>query len=539
MLWLAISQAQVRTTLTSDGTLGTTVTQSGPVHTITGGTRPGNGPNLFHSFDRFSVGRGETASFTSAQTGIKHILSRVTGGQRSDIDGQLRTDGQLRSEGAHVYLLNPSGVLFGPDASLDITGSLHVSTADYLRLADGAKFFAHLAQTSVLSVAPPEAFGFLGPTPAPISLQDSILQVLPGQTLAVIGGDVAIVGGALKAPSGRIHLASVASPGEIRFSPPDLAPELQVDSGARLGWLALSREALVTVNSTGKQNAGGIAVRAGRLTLTGGAEISSSTQGEGQGGNVAVMASEAVVIAGQGQNTKPSGLFSSAQGRGQGGDITVQAPRVELTNRATISAESTGPGNAGNVTLSLGDTFVSTKGSIVTQAVQAGGGNIQITAPTVVVQNSKIVANVFGGFGGNVHIIASIIGILDPFSLVSASNLVNSVSVAPAPLPQEFAPAMELLRDRCAGRLREGRVSHFVLGGRDGVPLEPGGLLLSSLEQVGQEEDSSGGTRASTHPEAQPRQTWAAQAPTLGEPEVACARWMGKPGLQEPRKRSR
>ena len=124
-VWLTRSPAQVPTTLTPDGTLGTTITQSGTLHTITGGTRPGNGPNLFHSFDRFSVGTGATASFTSAQTGIKHILSRVTGGQRSDIYGQLRTDGQLRSEGAHLYLLNPAGVLFGPSASLDVTGSFH------------------------------------------------------------------------------------------------------------------------------------------------------------------------------------------------------------------------------------------------------------------------------------------------------------------------------------------------------------------------------------------------------------------------------
>jgi len=145
---LTRSRAQVRTTLTPDGTLGTTVTQSGTVHTITGGTRLGNGPNLFHSFDRFSVGTGETASFTSEQTGIKNILSRVTGGQRSDIDGQLRTDGQLRSEGASLYLLNPSGVMFRPNASLDVSGSFHVSTADYLRLADGARFSAHLADTS-------------------------------------------------------------------------------------------------------------------------------------------------------------------------------------------------------------------------------------------------------------------------------------------------------------------------------------------------------------------------------------------------------
>ena len=134
-LLLTGGHAQGKSTLTPDGTLGTTVTQRGTVFDITGGTR--HGPNLFHSFDRFSVGTGETATFTSAQTGIKNILSRVTGGQRSEIDGQLRTDGQLRAEGADLYLLNPAGVLFGPNATLDVSGSFHVSTADYLRLADG------------------------------------------------------------------------------------------------------------------------------------------------------------------------------------------------------------------------------------------------------------------------------------------------------------------------------------------------------------------------------------------------------------------
>src|SRR5215510_3195303 len=85
VLWLAVSQAQVRTTVTSDGTLGTTVTPNGNIYKITGGTRPGNGPNLFHSFDRFSVGTNDTAHFTATGlAGIVNILSRVTGGQRSE-----------------------------------------------------------------------------------------------------------------------------------------------------------------------------------------------------------------------------------------------------------------------------------------------------------------------------------------------------------------------------------------------------------------------------------------------------------------------
>ena len=125
--------------------------------------------------------------------------------------------------------------MFGPNASLDVSGSFHVNTADYLRLADGATFSAHAAVPTVLSVAPPAAFGFLGPTPAAVAIQGSTLQVSSGQTLSVIGGDIAIVGGALRAPSGRMHLASVASAGEVLSQPLGQPPDLAVESFARLG----------------------------------------------------------------------------------------------------------------------------------------------------------------------------------------------------------------------------------------------------------------------------------------------------------------
>ena len=67
------------------------------------------------------------------------ILSQVTGGSPSSIDGTIRS----QIPGAHLYLLNPSGVMFGPNTSLDVSGSFHVSTADYLWLADGVAFSAH------------------------------------------------------------------------------------------------------------------------------------------------------------------------------------------------------------------------------------------------------------------------------------------------------------------------------------------------------------------------------------------------------------
>jgi len=138
------------------------------------------GPNLFHSFAECNVPTQGSATFTGPPT-ITNILSRVTGGNPSHIDGTLRSE----IAGANLYLLNPSGVLFGPNARLDVSGSFHVSTADYLRLADGARFVARLSENSTLSVAPPVAFGFLESQPAVITGQGSSLHVPAGATLSV------------------------------------------------------------------------------------------------------------------------------------------------------------------------------------------------------------------------------------------------------------------------------------------------------------------------------------------------------------------
>jgi hypothetical protein len=130
----------------------------------------------------------------------------------------------------------------------------------------------------------------------------------------------------------------------------------------------------------------------------------------------------------------------------------------------------------------------------------------------------------------------------DPATRVSASSAlgiqglveirapVTSLSGAVAPLPQEFAPLAELLRDRCAARLREGTVSRFVVGGRDGVPLEPGSLLPSPLQRVDREAGVQEEQRQPPNPEPQHAWVASAQAHAREGGEGECARWMGQPG---------
>ncbi len=127
----AFSQARAQVSL--DGTVGPSGPLSGPDYVI--GSELGRqlGPNLFHSFGDFNVNTGESATFTGPGS-VSNVISRVTGGATSNINGLLRST----IPSADLYLINPSGLVFGPNASLDVQGSFHSGTADFLRLDAGA-----------------------------------------------------------------------------------------------------------------------------------------------------------------------------------------------------------------------------------------------------------------------------------------------------------------------------------------------------------------------------------------------------------------
>jgi filamentous hemagglutinin family protein len=163
LLWPLAGSAEVAT----DGMLGAKVRLTGRDVRIPARLGQIRGQNLFHSFQRFGIERGQKVTFTAPdRLRLKNVIGRVTGGERSTIDGTLAS----RVKGAELWLLNPAGILFGPHARLDVSGAFHASTADELRFEDGAVFSALDTQGSVLSVAAPEAFGFLHVKPAGITI---------------------------------------------------------------------------------------------------------------------------------------------------------------------------------------------------------------------------------------------------------------------------------------------------------------------------------------------------------------------------------
>jgi filamentous hemagglutinin family protein len=272
MVTPVVSQAQIKTAITSSG-LGTVVTIApGGRISITGGTPSDR--NLFHSFGSFSVGTNDIAVFQNT-TGISitNILGRVTGGQPSSIFGTINTSTAF--PGANLFLINPAGVIFGPTAKLDVGGSFHVSTADSIGFGVGKTFSLTTSgeQVKLLSAEPTD-FGFLALTPVRISIAGSSLAVPPGKTLSVVGGEapfpddstgatgLTISGPAplgkstLGAPSGRIQIASVASAGQVT-----LDPDLNAGSFTRLGRIDMPNGARLDVSGNG---GGTVLIRGGR-----------------------------------------------------------------------------------------------------------------------------------------------------------------------------------------------------------------------------------------------------------------------------------
>jgi filamentous hemagglutinin family protein len=183
--------------ITIDKSFGAPQTLVGPDYAIGANLGKQVGSNLFHSFGQFSLSNTpvrESATFTSTGSAgpINNVIGRVTGGNQSNINGKIVST----ITGASLYLINPSGIMFGPNATVDVKGSFHSSTADYLKMSDGAKYQATNPDASTLSAAPPVAFGFLNASPAKISVNGSTLGPVPG-TLGVVAGPVSMIGAKL------------------------------------------------------------------------------------------------------------------------------------------------------------------------------------------------------------------------------------------------------------------------------------------------------------------------------------------------------
>lgn len=445
----SVGDAEVATNITSSG-LGTVVPLQPPsdgIYNITGGTRPGAGPNLFHSFGDFSVGSGDIANFLN-NTGLptSNILGRVTGPNISNIYGTIQTNGIGGFGNANLFLVNPSGFVFGPNGSLNVGGSVSFSTAQYLRLFDevtvnSANFYANPANdglaNSVFAMAPVVEFGFLSPAAygfltapdpsATITVQGSTLSVLPGQSISLVGRDISIQAGTLEdgtiqaayvsAPGGHINLVSVASPGEV------LVPSFETGSFATMGTVTLKEGATLDVSGQldefgtpiGKGNSGTVFVRGGQLVMDA-ATILASTVGAVDGLRTAVdiQVSHDVAL------SNGSLIITKTSGPGRGGDVQLIASNIQLDG-ASIQSVTTGDGRGGDISILDAQSVGLTNGAQIVSDTQGGGDGGNIIIATTITPTSSVTISGSDGTG-------TLIGVMNPFVGIVTSGVFSTAS---------------------------------------------------------------------------------------------------------------
>ncbi|NEO33371.1 MAG: filamentous hemagglutinin N-terminal domain-containing protein, partial [Symploca sp. SIO3C6] len=217
---MAIAPALAQT-ITPDGSTGTTVAPDGNRIDINGGQLSGDGANLFHSFSEFGIDSGQIANFLSSPE-LQNILSRVTGGNLSVINGLL----QVTGGNPNLFLLNPAGIVFGPNAQLNLPASFTATTATGIGF-DGNWFNAFGANDYATLVGSPNTFAFNTSEPGAI-INSGQLSVNSGQNLSLLGGTV-VSNGQLEASEGQITVASVEGNKLVRLSQEGLLLNLEIE----------------------------------------------------------------------------------------------------------------------------------------------------------------------------------------------------------------------------------------------------------------------------------------------------------------------
>nr|WP_329608406.1 filamentous hemagglutinin N-terminal domain-containing protein [Nostoc sp. CMAA1605] len=345
----AVNNNHVYAQVIPDQTLNTKVEGNGN-YTINDGRRMGN--NLFHSFSEFSIPSGGSAKFNHA-IDIQNIFSRVTGGQMSQIHGNISTNGN-----ANLFLINPAGIVFGKDATLSINGSFIATTANSIKFEDGTAFSSDPATTPLLIVSVPMGLQ-LGSNAGTIQVQGK-LQVPTGKTLALVGSQIEMTQANLTVPDGRVELWAVKN-AEIKM---DNQAGWQLTSAtADWGTITLQQTSLIDASGT---NGGAIQIQGRGLTVKENSNITSVTR-SGEGRGIVVKTTEFIDLLGA---SSPRPIFNPGIGtsvgttfgppaRGRAGDVLIETGKLYMNNGAWLQSTTFGTNSrTGNLTIRASDVEV-------------------------------------------------------------------------------------------------------------------------------------------------------------------------------------
>ncbi len=413
------AQAQI----SPDGSTPTSAPCTGNC-TITGGTTAGS--NLFHSFTEFNVNSGQTVLFNAP--GVNNVFSRVTGSNSSNILGTLGVTGSS----ANLFLMNPNGIIFGQNSSLNLTGSFVATTANSIKFGNQGEFSASRPpgeNLAALTVNPTALlFNQIAAQPiinrslAPDAFTPGVtsgLRTGDNKSLLLMGGNVIMDGGFLTAGNGLIDIGGLAGSGEIglqfygnvpftNFDKADAnnvpRSDISVANGAVLNATAVNGSTF---------EAGRIFLTGRSISISGKSQITTSVFGQQNAGLIVFLATNNVSI-------ENSAILSIVKpgATGQGGGIGIWARSLSITNGGTLTTETRGRGNAGVILLQVDDDIlIQGMNSPVTSTLEplvafdtglystvyytgtGRGGLIDITARSLSITNSAGISVSSGGTG--------------------------------------------------------------------------------------------------------------------------------------------
>ncbi|MBD2509461.1 S-layer family protein [Nostoc muscorum FACHB-395] len=411
--------------ITPDGTLpnNSDVRLEGNTRIISGGTT--RGANLFHSFREFSVPTGQTAFFNNVLD-IQNIFTRVTGSSVSNINGSIRTLGK-----ANLFIINPNGIIFGKNASLNIGGSFVATTANAIGFGNLGFFSASNPESpSPLLTVNPNALLFNQIAAAPIQNSSTApagstpggrdafgLRVRDGRSLLLVGGNVNMDRGRLNAFGGLVELGGLASAGTVGLNDDGNNSRLSFPNSVERSDVFLSERAQVNVFAG---NGGSITINARNLEMTGGSFLRAGIDSglgsdNSKAGNISVNATVAINL------NNNSEIFNQvrSEANGQGGDVSINASTLLVRDGARVNTGTFGTDKGGNLRVDASDVqLIGTSadgqfpsGLFTSAQPNSTGdaGDLTVKTNTLLVRDgAQVFAGTFGaGNGGKLSVDAS------------------------------------------------------------------------------------------------------------------------------------
>lgn len=354
----------------SDGA-GTEVIPNGNGFEIDKGSRSSDGTNLFHSFQQFGLDAGQVANFISSPE-IRNILGRVVGGNPSIIDGLI----QVTGGNANLYLMNPAGIVFGANTSLNVPAAFTATTATRIGFGENNWFNAFGSNNYNSLVGTPSQFAFDIAQPGVITNAGS-LAVREGQSLTLVGGSITNTGEVI-APSGNITIAGVPGENLVKISQAGhvLSLEISPDTTADGQMLPIQPQdlpAMLTGNSGHVLNQGQV--------LT-----NSNTNDGGDISLVGRVVENRGEIAANGSN---------------GGSVRINT--TNLLDSGAIRANGT-TGNSGEIGVNYTGTVIQTATAQTEAKGKTQGGAIAFNGTANSVLTASGTLDVTGEVGGKVHL---------------------------------------------------------------------------------------------------------------------------------------